>query len=135
MPVSGGNRFRAQLRRAAGPAGERLIGAALFAAGDIVATEAQHSITAGSVSGKGHEPSRPGQPPSNDTGVLTGNIEVVQKSPTLVEVSSNAPYSKPLEFGTSRMDARPFMAPALDKSRKAAVALVGKALAKVTNNG
>lgn len=100
-----------------GPRG-REINRLLFAAGEKVAVEAQIAITRGAVSGKNHVPSRPGQPPNNDTGVLAGNIEVVNKRPGVVEVSSNAPYSEYLEYGTSKMAARPFMRPTRDKMEK-----------------
>lgn len=95
----------------------REVGKALFAAGELIAVEAQVSITAGAVSGKKHVASSPGQAPNQDTGTLAGNIETNQIAPLIVEVSSNAPYAAPLEFGTSRMEARPYMAPARDAKR------------------
>jgi len=33
------------------------------------------------------------------------------------DISSNAPYSAALEFGTSNIDARPFMTPAVEGQR------------------
>jgi HK97 gp10 family phage protein len=87
------------------------------------------------VSGRNHVPSRPGEPPNQDTGVLASNIETVQISPVLVEVSSNAPYSAPLEFGTSKMAARPFMRPARDKMRAEVTELVRRAVAKIAKGG
>lgn len=104
---------------------------ALFAGGDLIRTEAQISITAGAQSGSGHVASLPGQAPNNDTGTLANNIETVQREPLLVEVSSNAEYSAPLEFGTSRMAARPFMAPARDAKRREVVSLVERAVQSV----
>ncbi|WP_066282856.1 HK97-gp10 family putative phage morphogenesis protein, partial [Blastomonas sp. CCH1-A6] len=95
-----------------------------------IQVEAQLSITQGAVSGKNHVPSKPGEPPNQDTGRLGDNIETVQKGPLLVEVSSNAPYSIPLEFGTSKMAARPFMRPARDKKRAEVVALVERAVSQ-----
>lgn len=83
----------------------------MFAAGEAIAVEAQLLITEGSVSGKGHVPSRPGEPPQNDTGVLAGGIIVRQTAPLKVEIVSTAPYSNALEFGSSRMSPRPFMGP------------------------
>jgi hypothetical protein len=109
---------------------EREVGKALFAAGNLIQVEAQISITAGAVSGKGHVASLPGEPPNQDTGLLGNNIETVQVEPLLVEVSSNAPYSAPLEFGSSRMAARPFMAPARDVKREEATQLVRNAVAR-----
>jgi HK97 gp10 family phage protein len=116
MPLKGA---KAHIRRLqALPAlAEREVSKALFAAGELVQTAAQRSITAGSVSGKGHVPSAPGEPPNNDTGVLANNIETTQPSKLRVRVTSDAPYSAALEFGTSRMSARPFMRPARDKTK------------------
>jgi len=104
------------------------ISRALFAAGNMIQTEAQISITEGSVSGKGHVASLPGEPPNNDTGVLANNIETVLVEPLLVEVSSNARYASALEYGTSKMAPRPYMAPAVAKRRAEAVKLVGDAV-------
>jgi HK97 gp10 family phage protein len=87
-------------------------------------------ITDGAVSGKGHVPSLPGNPPLEDTGVLRTNIETTQPAPLHVEVSSNAPYAAALEFGTSRMQPRPYMQPATDRKRKAVVDLVQGAVSK-----
>lgn len=121
----------ARLKRLAGPEMERAVGKALFAAGELVQTEAQISLTRGAVSGKNHVPSAAGDPPNQDTGTLGNNIETRQINPLLVEVSSNAPYSAALEFGTSKMSARPFMRPARDKTRREAEQLVKKAVAAV----
>lgn len=107
---------------------EREVGAALFAAGEMIQVEAQRSITAGSVSGKGHVPSAPGEPPNQDSGVLANNIETTQPAKLRVRVSSNAGYSAALEFGTGKMAARPFMRPARDKMKPEARRLVQQAL-------
>ncbi len=112
------------------------IGQALKQGGELIENEAKVSITTGSASFDRHVPSLPGEPPNNDTGVLAGNIETTQESPLRVLVSSNAPYSEPLEFGTSKMAARPFMRPAAEKHRadiqrfmvKAIKTAVGKAV-------
>ena len=134
MPMKGARAHVNRLRALASPEATRFIGAALFAGGELIQTEAQVSITRGSVSGKGHIPSKPGEPPNQNTGVLAGNIETTQTAPLVVEVSSNAPYSAPLEFGTSKMAARPFMRPARDKKRKEVVALVQQAMNHVVKS-
>lgn len=131
MPMRGRQAHIARLKKLSGPTMERRVGQALFAGGDLIRTEAQISITAGAQSGSGHVASLPGQAPNNDTGTLANNIETVQREPLLVEVSSNAEHSAPLEFGTSRMAARPFMAPARDAKRKEIVALVRRAVQSV----
>jgi len=132
MPMIGRKAHVARLKRMGGPTMEREVGKALFAGGNRIQVEAQISITTGAVSGSKHVASAPGQAPNQNTGVLGNNIETVQREPLLVEVSSNAPYSAALEFGTSRMDARPFMAPARDKERGAVEQLVANAVRRVT---
>ncbi len=90
-------------------------GRATFEAADTMRAEAERSITAGSVSGKQHLPSKPGTPPNNDSGVLRANIEVSQPQRLVARVTSHAPYSAVHEFGSSTHPARPFMRPARDK--------------------
>jgi len=120
-----------RLKRIIGTGMEREIGKALFAAGDLIKVDAQLSITEGAVSGKGHVPSNPGEPPNADTHLLSDNIEVTQPAALRVEVSSNAPYSSELEFGTSKIAARPFMGPAAARKRREAVELVRNHVAAV----
>lgn len=88
---------------------------ALHEAADDVRAEAQHKIVAGSVSGKAHVPSPPGQAPHNDTGHLAANIEVTTPAPFVARVTSHASYSAVHEFGSSTHPARPFLRPARDK--------------------
>ncbi|MBH0112713.1 HK97 gp10 family phage protein [Novosphingobium sp. YJ-S2-02] len=111
MPTIGAKAHAARLRKLRGERMVREVGKALFAAGEMIQTEAQISITAGAVSGKKHVASAPGEPPNNDTGVLANNIETNQVAPLVVEVSSNAPYAAAQEFGSEReagRTARPF---------------------------
>ena len=108
----------ARLKKLSGPDMVNRVGAALFAGGEAIQVEAQRSITAGAVSGKAHVPSKPGDPPNNDTGYLAAAIVTIKTAPLEVEVSSNAGYASALEFGTSKIAARPYMAPARDAKRK-----------------
>ena len=94
----------------------RIAGAAVYEAADDMRAEAFRSISAGSVSGAGHVPSRPGEPPNRDTGDLQAGLKVVQTGPLSAELRSEAPHARPLEFGTSRMAARPYIRPARDKN-------------------
>jgi HK97 gp10 family phage protein len=110
----------------------RKVGAALFAGGEEIRAEASHMITEGAVSGKNHIPSLPGESPNEDTGVLRTHIETTQVAPLKVEVSSNAPYAAVLEFGSSKMQARPYMQPATNRKRKQVVALVRGAVNAAT---
>ncbi len=129
--IIGAKSHVARLRKISGAEMIRPVGAALFAGGQNIQVEAQISITTGAVSGKGHVPSKPGEPPNQDTGVLANNIETVQVAPLRVEVSSNAPYAAALEYGTSKMAARPYMIPAVAKCRAEVTALVRKAVDSV----
>lgn len=126
--ITGRQRVRARIDGLAGPEVVQAVGKALFVAGSKIQTYAQQSITAGAVSGKGHVPSLPGEPPNADTHTLDRQIETTQVEPLKVRVSSNAPYSKFLEFGTSRMEARPFMLPALRACRREVTKLVRDAV-------
>jgi HK97 gp10 family phage protein len=128
MGMTGQKAHIARLKKLQGPEAVKLIGAALFAAGEVVKAEAQRSISAGSVSGKGHVPSNPGEPPNFDTGVLSRNIEVSRTGRLEVTVGSYAPYAGGLEFGTSKIEARPYMVPARNKTRKEIRALVTEAV-------
>ena len=92
----------------------------------FVRGEAIKSIQTGSKTGRTyekynprrtHKASAPGEAPASDTGNLVRNIRVKQKTKDIAEVESNAPYSQFLEFGTSKMLARPFLFPAFEKSR------------------
>ncbi len=132
VKAKGVDAYLKRLRRLQGGDVDRVIGQALFVGGNRIQVEAQISITAGAVSGKNHTPSLPGEAPTQDTGVLGNNIETVQKEPLLVEVSSNAPYAADLELGTSKMAARPYMAPARDAKRGEVTDLVAKALERVS---
>lgn len=109
------------------PAIVREVEREMYAAGSLVATTAQQSITEGAQSGKGHVASRPGEPPNNDTATLANGIEVLQVERLKVAITSTAPYSAALEFGTSKMGARPFMAPAANATRPAINAKLRKA--------
>ena len=95
--------------------------------GQLIRTEAIKSIQTGAKSGviyqmynprREHRASAPGQAPASDTGNLVSKITVKQKSLNVVHVESNAEYSSYLEYGTSKMEARPFMFPAFEKSKK-----------------
>jgi phage gpG-like protein len=58
-----------------------------------------------------HQASAPGEPPAIDLGYLTNSIQVAMEGSTAY-IYTNAKYAPPLEFGSRRMAARPFMLPA-----------------------
>jgi len=67
-----------------------------------------------------HTASAKGEPPASDTGFLVSNItsSVKQQGTTVIgQIVASAPYAPYLEFGTSTIDPRPFMQPALERNR------------------
>jgi len=64
--------------------------------------------------GTEHQASAPGEPPASDTGTLVNSIETSYDFKALSgSVVVRAAHGPPLEFGTRKMAARPFMRPAL----------------------
>lgn len=98
-----------------GPAVTKLAGAIVYEGADTIRAEAFRAVSAGSVSGKGHVASAPGEAPMRDTGTLQAGFETQQTGPVTAEFRAEASYSAALEFGTSKMAARPFVRPARDK--------------------
>lgn len=104
-----------RMRALGGPEMIRAVGAAVYESADAIRAEAFRSISAGSVSGAGHVPSKPGESPNRDSGFLQSRLSTAPTGPISAEVRSEAEYASALEFGTSRMAARPYMRPARDK--------------------
>jgi len=95
--------------------------------GQLIRAEAVKSIQSGAKSGivyekynprRSHRASAPGQAPASDTGNLVSKIRVKQKNPNTTIVESGADYSAFLEYGTSKMQPRPFLFPAFVKSKE-----------------
>lgn len=129
--VSGVKEFLTRLRRIRGSATNQKIVAVLYSMGQAIELEAERSITSGSVSGKNHVASLPGEAPNADTRHLDTNIEtrIESRYPPTVHVESFAEYSAALEYGTEKMAERPFMRPAAAKIKKK----VPKAIAEAVN--
>ena len=97
------------------------------AGGNMVRNTAVQSIQSHQSSGRVYEKYNPrrthtastaGNPPNTDTGFLVNNIHVIIDPDGLgASVESRADYSEALEFGTSKMGARPFLQPALEENR------------------
>lgn len=62
-----------------------------------------------------HQASAPGEAPASDTGTLVSRIatDYADLSRLVARVGAHTEYAAHLEFGTSRMEPRPFMRPAL----------------------
>jgi HK97 gp10 family phage protein len=104
------------------------------AAGNLVRNTAVDSINQGGRSGVTYERggktaqrSAAGEPPKTDQGILAGSIRLKLDANNLgASVESGAKYSEALEFGTSKMAARPFLQPALEANRSKIRALEAK---------
>lgn len=102
---------------------------ALFASANQVEGEAKKSVAAGGKTGRiykrrsvTHRSSAPGEAPASDTGRLLNSINAYpapanRLESTTVAGRGTAKYAAMLEFGTTKMAARPFMFPALEKSK------------------
>ena len=101
---------------------------------NMVRNTAVKSIQQHGSSGKtygNHTASTPGNPPNSDTGYLASNIFVSKDTNGEgASVESRADYSNALEFGTSKMGARPFMQPALEENRRKIVQMYAKIKAR-----
>jgi len=107
----------------------------------LVQGTAVQSITSGAKSGinytlynprRQHQASAPGEAPAADTGYLHSNIIWNVDSDSLGgSVESRAEYSEFLEFGTSKMAARPFLQPAAEENRPKLTKLAERLLKRV----
>lgn len=78
-----------------------------------------------------HRASAPGESPATDQGKLVAGITVVMDGDGLgASVESRAGYSRELEFGTTKMGARPFLVPALEKLRPKISKMIRDAIEK-----
>jgi hypothetical protein len=120
--------------------------------GGFIEEVARQSILDGGIPSPNHIPSAPGEPPNADTHALdrslhtrfqgegadnaitgVGNDESGLETRVTVEVVAGgptAPYAVPLETGTSRMAARPYMGPASLKAKAQGQVIMRRAVAK-----
>lgn len=123
--LEGSDQLQRQLRRLAGDlreeAGRTVLATAIEMRADIVT-----SIQRGPASGvtyrktnptRTHTASAPGQAPMSDTGRLANSITFDRVGDLTATVGSALNYAPWLEYGTSRMAARPFFRPAIERMR------------------
>ena len=120
MTLKGKKAHLDRLRRLTAPSAMKAIAGVIHAGADSIRAVAYQSISRGSASGNSggkhqHVASRPGEPPNRDTGDLQANLKTVKDGPLSAQVVSEAEHAAPLEFGTSNMEARPYLRPARDK--------------------
>lgn len=112
--MKGREAHQKRLKRMSGAEIVKAAGRVLYVGADMIRAHAHQGISRGSVSGKGHVPSSPGQFPNRDSGILQAHLTSSLTAPLEAEVKSEAPYSAALEFGSSKMEARPFLRPSRD---------------------
>jgi len=79
-----------------------------------------------------HQASAPGEPPAVDTGELLRSVMFdVHKFAVEIGVAGGGPYAEPLEFGTKKMEPRPFIDPAVEKHKQAILDRVGDGVFEV----
>jgi HK97 gp10 family phage protein len=106
--------------------GDRL-GQAVVAGGFVLETAVKTSMSASSHTGRvytrggrKHQASAPGETPAVDYGILVNSIATElassSKADAWAQVGTGVEYAEFLEFGTSKMAARPFMRPGYDNN-------------------
>ncbi len=117
MTVDGLKELNAKLKNMAAETGNAMT-KALMASGYVLETAVKTDMAqpkSGRRYGK-HQASAPGESPAMDTGVLAASV-MTEADGDGVLVGTNSEYAEPLEFGTARMRARPFMQPAAERSQ------------------
>lgn len=98
--------------------------ASMLAAGEVMAMEVRRLLNlpgSGKIYSEGYQASAPGEPPARKSGNLADSVVVAPFSETMVGVGiEGAPYWKHQEFGTRKMQPRPFIRPAIANARHAA---------------
>lgn len=123
--LEGSDQLQRELRRLSDDlreeAGKAVLATAVEMRADIVT-----SIQRGPASGRTYKKSNPtrthtasalGQPPMSDTGRLANSITFDRVGDLTATVGSALNYAPWLEYGTSRMAARPFFRPAIERMR------------------
>lgn len=97
-------------------------------------TNAIQGIQRGPATGKvrkdGSRASAPGEFPMSDTGRLANSVDfnLPTSGKLMGEVGTNVIYGRYLEFGTSRMAARPWLLPSFEKAKVGVEARLKKAI-------
>lgn len=114
-----------RIRAITSEAAVRNIGKAVYWGADQIRVEARRLVNDGAIQGKGHIPSKPGEPPNSDTLALVNGMLARTTGPLSAEYASTAPHSAPLQWGSSKMAPRPYADVAANNKRKEIVDRVG----------
>jgi HK97 gp10 family phage protein len=115
-----------------GGTGKAMLAGALVLEGFIKESmqEAHHGRIY-SKGGRTHQASAPGETPAIDLGHLVDSIESSLIDSTSSQVATDSDIAPFLEFGTSRMEARPFMRPAADEHEEDVVQAVSETIVQL----
>ncbi len=130
MTITGLDHFMRRLDGMSRIMRDETIGTALLAGAYVLEGYAKAAIANPPKTGKvymhgkvAHQASAPGEAPATDTGLLINSIES-KRDGAEARVDVHSEYGAPLEFGTSKMAARPYLRPAMDEHRDAIVEAV-----------
>lgn len=139
--MTGQDRIKRKFKSIAGDGAEGVRGA-IRGAALVVETTAKDLVRSGQKTGRiyekynprrTHRASAPGEPPATVQGRLLDQItHVLDADGFGANVESRAAYSRPLEFGTVNMGARPFLHPALEKNKAKIKKVIGEAIKRAT---
>lgn len=78
-----------------------------------------------------HVASAPGEPPASNTGRLVNSIETKYDAQALTgEVNTSVEYGMLLEYGTQKMEPRPFLRPAIANKRQDIETMIAEEIKK-----
>ena len=97
--------------------------AALLATAEAAAADLRARLQPGS------GPSAPGQAPSDPEGRIAAATTATRDESSGASLTVALPFARDLEFGTTRMAARPFLRPAAQRAGSDAKALLAKVVA------
>ena len=134
--VTGAKQLKAKLKMLGAGMGDAILGGVILTANQV-RTDAIKSIqnksggrqVQRSRQGGGtytHTASATGGAPNTDTGTLVSSIAVEKVGDSTFHIGSNLDYSAFLEFGTSKMGARPWLQPAMQANSKNLISNIQK---------
>ena len=78
-----------------------------------------------------HQASAPGEAPANETGRLLASLHFeITPSGTVLRVLAGTDYAAYLEFGTSKMEARPFLRRAINETSEQGLKFIREEIGK-----
>ena len=130
MEIRGLDEFMRRLDGLSAVTRDETIGTALLAGALVLEGYAKVAIANPPKTGKiykhgkvAHQASAPGEAPATDTGFLVNTIQS-KRDGAEARVDVYSDYAAALEFGSSKMAARPYLRPAMDEHKDAIIEAV-----------